>query len=123
MIQIQARQNLVEQTSLNYLNGCATIKLCFSCRCWITFYANKLWWCFSNPIITLLPDKTKTRPVIGKWSDKDINGNVLLASNLSGKLLMTQGFRGTICSVPERKYAIGKINCEQIKEVFEVEQV
>jgi hypothetical protein len=89
---------------------------------WITFYANKLWWCFSKPEITLLTDKTKTRPVIGKWSDKDINGNVLLAGNISGKLLKTQGFRGTICSVPEEKYALAKINSEQMKEVVEVEQ-
>ena len=89
---------------------------------WITFYANKLWWCFSKPEITLLTDKTKTRPVIGKWSDKDINGNVLLAGNISGKLLKTQGFRGTICSVPEEKYVLAKINSEQMKEVVEVEQ-
>lgn len=89
---------------------------------WITFFANKLWWCFSKPEITILPDKTKTRPVIGKWSDKDINGNVLLSSNISGKLLKTQGFRGTICSVPEKKYALEKINCEQLKEVVEVEK-
>lgn len=89
---------------------------------WITFYANKLWWCFSKPEITLLADKTKIRPVIGKWSDKDINGNVLFAGNISGKLLKTQGFRGTICSVPEAKYALAKINCEQMKEVVEVEQ-
>ena len=89
---------------------------------WITFYANKLWWCFSKPEITLLPDKTKTRPVIGKWSDKDIKSNVLLAGNISGKLLKTQGFRGTICSVPEEKYALAKINCEQMKELIEVEQ-
>jgi hypothetical protein len=89
---------------------------------WITFYANKLWWCFSKPEITQLSDKTKTRPVIGKWSDKDLNENVLLAGNISGKLLKTQGFRGTICSVPEEKYALAKINCEQIKEVLEVEK-
>ncbi len=89
---------------------------------WITFYANKLWWCFSKPEITLLADKTKTRPVIGKWSDKDINGNVLLGSSISGKLLKTQGFRGTICSVPAETYALAKINCEQMKEVVEVEQ-
>jgi hypothetical protein len=88
---------------------------------WLTFYANKLWWCFSKPEITLLPDKTKTRPVIGKWSDKDINGNVLLAGNISGKLLKTQGFRGTICRIPEQRYALVKINCEQMKEVVEVE--
>lgn len=89
---------------------------------WITFYANKLWWCFSKPEITFLADKTKTRPVIGKWSDKDINGNILLGGNISGKLLKTQGFRGTICSVPAEKYALAKINGEQMKEVFEVEE-
>lgn len=89
---------------------------------WITFYANKLWWCFSKPEINLHKDKTKTRPVIGAWSDKDIQGNVLLGGNISGKLLKTQGFRGTICKVPAEKYALAKINCEQIKEVVEVEQ-
>lgn len=89
---------------------------------WITFYANKLWWCFSKTEITLLSDKTKTRPVIGRWSDKDINGNVLLSGNISGKLLKTQGYRGTICSVQEAKYALAKINCEQMKEVVEVEE-
>lgn len=89
---------------------------------WITFYANKLWWCFSKAEITLQSDKTKTRPVIGKWSDKDINGSILFAGNISGKLLKTQGFRGTICRVPEEKYALAKINCEQMPEVIEVEK-
>lgn len=89
---------------------------------WLTFYANKLWWCFSKAEIKFLDDKSKTRPVIGKWSDKDIHGNVLLVSNISGKLLKTQGFRGTICRVPEQKYALAKINCEQMKEVIEVER-
>jgi len=45
----------------------------------------------------------------------------LLASSISGKLLKTQGFRGTICRVPEEKYALAKINGEQLKEVLEVE--
>ena len=88
---------------------------------WITFYANKLWWCFSKPEITLLSDNTKTRPVIGSWSDKDINGKTLAADTISGKLLKTQGFRGTICTVPEEKYALAKINGEQLVEVIEVE--
>ncbi len=88
---------------------------------WITFYDLKLWWCFSKPEITLLSDNTKTRPVIGKWSDKDINGNILLSSNISGKLLKTQGYRGTICNIIEEEYVLKKINCEQMKEVVEVE--
>lgn len=89
---------------------------------WITFYANKLWWCFSKPDIKELIDNTKERPVIGKWSDKDINGNLLLAGNISGKLLKTQGYRGTICSVLEKRYALLKINNEQLKEVMDVEE-
>jgi len=89
---------------------------------WITFYANKLWWCFSKPDILLLPDKTKTRKVIGKWSDKDISGKKLAADNLSGKLLKTQGFRGTICEVPESAYVLLKINCEEPLEVIETRE-
>lgn len=88
---------------------------------WITFYKNKLWWCFSRPEVKLLEDKSKVRPVIGKWSDKDVNGNTLYAGNISGKLLKTQGYRGTICSVAEKEYALAKINCKQVKEVVDVE--
>jgi hypothetical protein len=88
---------------------------------WITFYANKLWWCFSTPIISILSDKTKTRPVIGKWSDKDINGKILSADAISGKLLKTQGFRGTICTVPEETYTLTKINAKQLDEIIAVE--
>jgi hypothetical protein len=88
---------------------------------WITFYGNRLWWCFSNPKITLLPDKAKSRPVLGKWSDKDINGKALTTDTISGKLLKTQGFRGTICTVPEEKYVLAKINGEQLDEVVAVE--
>jgi len=88
---------------------------------WLTFYANKLWWCFSKREIVLLPDKTKIRPVIGKWSDKDIAGKILKSDTISGKLLKIQGFRGTICSVLEATYALTKINGEQSKEVDEVE--
>jgi hypothetical protein len=89
---------------------------------WITFHSNKLWWCFSKPIISLLPDGTTTRPVIGKWSDKDVNGKELLSGNISGKLLKTRGFRGTICTVPEKEYALRKINGEQSLEAVEVEK-
>lgn len=88
---------------------------------WITFYNNKLWWCFSKPEITINEDLSKTRPVIGTWSDRDIQGNLLLSGNISGKLLKTQGFRGTICSVSEQKYALSKINCDQLPGVKEVE--
>lgn len=33
---------------------------------WITFYERLLGCCFSEPVITLMPDKTKTGPVVGR---------------------------------------------------------
>jgi hypothetical protein len=80
-----------------------------------------MWWCFSKPEIQLLPDNRKIRPAIGSWSDKDVHGRVLNADSISGKLLKTQGFRGTICSVQEQAYALAKINGEQLKDVVDVE--
>ncbi len=78
---------------------------------WVTFFANKLWWCFSEPKVTRLPDASKTRPVIGRWSCHDLEGNDLDMSRLSGKLLTTQGFQGTICTVKkQRGYLVRKIN-------------
>ena len=89
---------------------------------WITFYANKLWWCFSKKEIVQLEDKSKVRTVTGRWHDKDINGKSLNLENISGKLVKTQGFRGTICRVLEEKYTLQKINGEQSQEIIEVEE-
>lgn len=77
---------------------------------WVTFYGDRLYWCFSRPEIELLPDGTKRRPVIGRWRSRDIRGEPLEKSRLSGKLLSMEGFRGTICSVREFQYLQQKIN-------------
>jgi hypothetical protein len=76
---------------------------------WVTFYAGKLWWCFSQKDITLHDDGSKTRPVIGSWQSTDIIGKTLEMSRLSGKLLRVQRFQGTICNIKEREYLIQKI--------------
>ena len=77
---------------------------------WITFHSDRLWWSFANKEIMQLPDKSKTRNVIGQWQDRDINGITLIKGHLSGKLLAVQSFQGTICSVSERNYLLHKIN-------------
>ena len=82
---------------------------------WITFFGDRLYWCFSKPQVTLLVDKTKTRPVIGEWCSSDIQGKPLAKHLLSGKLLATEGFRGTICSVRESAYLIQRINGQVLK--------
>lgn len=77
---------------------------------WITFFGDRLYWCFSKPDITVLPDMSKSRPAIGKWSSIDVLGKPLQKTQLSGALLRVQGFRGTICKVKELKYLVEKIN-------------
>lgn len=89
---------------------------------WITFHADRLWWCFSKQEIIRNEDNTKTRPVVGSWSDKNIEGETLSLGKLSGKLTQVQAFRGTICTVSEKEYLLAKINCEQSKELEEVEE-
>jgi hypothetical protein len=77
---------------------------------WVTFFGDRLWWCFSRPEVTLLPDKSKTRPVIGSWNCCDAKDEPLEVSRLSGKLVTMQRFQGTICAVKEFDYVLRKIN-------------
>ncbi len=77
---------------------------------WITFHADRLWWCFARPDVTPLPNGDRERLAIGGWSDRDIHGQPLLKARLAGKLLATQGYMGTICGVNELNYLLNKIN-------------
>jgi len=77
---------------------------------WVTFFGDRLWWCFSRPEVTLLPDKSKVRPVMGSWNCCDAEGEPLEVSRLSGKLVAMQRFQGTICVVKELDYVLRKIN-------------
>lgn len=88
---------------------------------WITFSNNKLWWCFADGKVVPEKDGTRYRTVKGKWSCKDLKGRVLFLEDLSGRLLRTQGFRGTICKVAESDYLIEKINSKEPKEIKETE--
>lgn len=78
---------------------------------WITFHADQLQWCFSKPGSSLYRDQaTRIRETVDGWHGSDITGNLLLKNTLSGHLLATEGFRGTICSVTAFNYLLHKIN-------------
>jgi len=89
---------------------------------WITFHSDRLWWCFAKPDVVLLSDRSKTRTVVDRWRDPDINGKTLIKGHLSGKLLATQSFQGTICSVKEVGYLLHKINGTSEPHVAEAER-
>jgi hypothetical protein len=77
---------------------------------WVTFHADRLWWCFAESCISQLEDGTKVRRVKDSWHDTDVLGRRLFKAHLSGKLLAVQGFQGTICSVGAQSYVLDKIN-------------
>jgi len=90
---------------------------------WITFWKGALYWCFAKPGVEVKDNHCKSRETISGWSCEDINGNQLMMSKLSGKVLAMQGFRGTICTVKEAKYLVEKINGIQPARVTETESV
>jgi len=77
---------------------------------WVTFHADSMWWCRSAEGVEVDVNGTKLRKALGGWSNKDLHGRELFKSQLSGKLLAVESFRGTICSVSERPYLLHKLN-------------
>lgn len=77
---------------------------------WITFYAGKMWWCFASKEFQGFENGEKIRKVKGKWHDTAIDNNVLWKRGISGKLLKTEKFMGTICKVSEFSYLTHKVN-------------
>jgi hypothetical protein len=89
---------------------------------WVTFYNNKLWWCFAEGKVFAEKEGTRYRKVKGKWSCKNIRGESLFLEDLSGRLLKVQGFRGTICRLAEFQYLMDKINAAEPADVKEAEE-
>ncbi len=79
---------------------------------WFTFYNRMLWWCFASQPAQILPDESRVRPVIGKWSCTDLAGRPLTLQNLDGRLTKVIGYRGTICELDSEvaAYLVRKIN-------------
>ncbi len=87
---------------------------------WITFWNDKLWWCFADKEVEYDSESgTKTRKAIGGWKSQDIKGNELNFESLSGALLRTKAYRGTICEIRDerRDYLLGKINGHTSKDI------
>jgi len=65
---------------------------------WITFHEAKLWWThlIGAPVEQDSMSKFRTTQ---PWSDKVVNGRLLILNDLPGKIAQLQGFRGTVCRV------------------------
>ncbi|MEH2175912.1 HNH endonuclease [Nostoc sp.] len=103
--------NDLKQIRYFYLNGEDTL--------WITFFEDKLWWCFSKAQVTQPRDTTyKERPVKGKWCCLNLQQQPLEASGIDTSLLkIGKHFQGTICRVNLDEYVIQLINGSQKRKI------
>ena len=63
---------------------------------WFAFYKGQMWWCFANPVVTELEDRTKTRPAIGGWRNTSLDDRPLEFSELDAEIQEVKGFLRTI---------------------------
>lgn len=89
---------------------------------WITFFANKMWWCFSSNKIIYNSDGTKTRKTSMGWSDKDIKNKHLSEDRIRGDIRAKKFFQGTICDISDKDYIINKINGQLPADVTKCEE-
>jgi hypothetical protein len=66
---------------------------------WITFHQAKLWWTRLVPGLVEQDSVSKFRRTALPWSDRAVNGRLLVVNDLPGKIGQLQGFRGTTCRV------------------------
>ena len=101
LIERQLRKELKDKppgVATRDLNGLKIIAGAKPEDIWITFHEAKLWWTHLKEAPVKQDSISKfrtTRP----WSDKDINGRLLVLNDLPGKIAQLQGFRGTVCRV------------------------
>jgi len=118
---VSAYPEMDDPTAKNHIRQVRTFYEANETCIWITFIDEKLYWGHAKKEIRQLTDKSKVRPIVGKWSCKDTKGETLYEKKLSGKITKTKGYQGTICPIKDDAFAylLRKINGDKIPEVEE----
>lgn len=88
----------------------------------ITFVGGLLYWCRPSRPVELLDDRSHRRQTAEGWRNTSVNGTLLSADRLSGRLLKVQMFRGTICDVRAGDYLLRKLSDQLSPEVAAAEE-
>lgn len=88
----------------------------------ITFVGGLLYWCRPSGLVELLDDRSHRRQTAEGWRNTSVNGTLLSADRLSGRLLKVQMFRGTICDVRAGDYLLRKLSDQLSPEVAAAEE-
>lgn len=83
---------------------------------WVTLEFGALWWAYADTDVKLYPIEeggpTRYRKAVDGWQREDIEGNPLLAEQLSTSLTQLAAYRGTVCRVANEDYLLRRINAE-----------
>ncbi|CAN7770146.1 hypothetical protein LJR245_007491 [Rhizobium leguminosarum] len=88
----------------------------------VTFVGGLLYWCRPTGPVELLDDCSHRRQTAEGWRNTSVNGTLLSADRLSGRLLKVQMFRGTICDVRAGDYLLRKLSDQLSPEVAAAEE-
>ncbi|HUZ07276.1 MAG TPA: restriction endonuclease [Candidatus Paceibacterota bacterium] len=99
--QLQIEHTGKPQVATTDFNRLRDIALSTPDDIWITFHGAKMWWGRLAAGGVESDQLSKFRRLEGKWSDKSLKGQLLVTSELPGKIAQLQGFRGTVCRVKE----------------------
>lgn len=126
------REQLLEVTSgrQNQSEGLRQIKdfYCPDETLWVTLVDGHIWWTVTESQPEIIVDAEASWPshmlrCIHPWSDKDVEGNVLVARNVSSRLTKTFSYQRTICTVEAEAYLLRLINNERDPLQIEAEQM
>lgn len=68
---------------------------------WITHRNGQFWWCQAKPEITILDKNIRSRKVLGKWSNVDVDGNPLNIHEITPEFVEDHKYRLAIHLYPE----------------------
>ncbi|OCW57418.1 restriction endonuclease [Hoeflea olei] len=88
----------------------------------ITFVGGILYWCRPSGPVELLDERSHRRQTAEGWRNTSVNGTLLSADRLSGRLLKVKMFRGTICDVRAGDYLLRKLSDQLSSEVAAAEE-
>lgn len=81
------------------INGLRDIVLSTGEDVWITFHQSRLWWGRLTDAPVEEDETSKFRRLSAPWTDRALDGRLLLSTQIPGALSAVQGYRGTVCSV------------------------
>jgi hypothetical protein len=96
-----ASEHLIQQVRAFYESSGSTL--------WISSDLKSLWWCFTEPVVSVSADGSRVRKAIGGWRDRDMLGSPLLRDRVDQDRLQVRDHMSAISRIGDIGYLLGLI--------------